>query len=90
MAIRFSAHAVRRMDEEQIVTPEVLEALQTGRMIEDYPTDTPYPSRLILGWVGGRPVHVVTAISAEDTIIVTVYRPNAERWDETFTIRRRR
>ena len=52
MAVRFSAHAVRRMDEDQIADTEVLEAIRTGRTIEDYPTDTPYPSRLILAWVG--------------------------------------
>jgi hypothetical protein len=29
-------------------------ALTTGEIIEEYPDDKPYPSRLVLGWCGGR------------------------------------
>jgi len=26
--------------------------IETGEIIEDYPNDFPYPSRLLLGWCG--------------------------------------
>jgi len=47
-------------------------------VIEEYPDDTPYPSRLILGWNGTKPLHVVIADNNEDkeTIIITAYEPN--------------
>ena len=91
MAIRFTRHAVRRMAEEGISRDGVLAVLRLGAAIEAYPHDTPYPSRLMLGWVAGRPVHVVVALaSSEDTIVVTTYRPDPERWNETFTARRPR
>lgn len=49
----FRVHAVRRMAERRVTVDEVRAALVQGETIEDYPDDTPYPSRLVLGWVGG-------------------------------------
>ena len=35
-----------------------------------------YPSRLVLGWIGNRPLHVVVADHVEETQwVVTVYEP---------------
>jgi hypothetical protein len=66
--------------------------VDTGKTIEDYPTDTSYPSRLILGWRGTRPLHVVAADNAADheTIIITVYEPDPTRWDAGFETRKAR
>ena len=60
-----------------------------GEAIETYPEDTPYPSRLVLAWVGGRPIHVVAAYNPADDeeIIITTYRPDPARWDPTSRIR---
>ncbi len=33
---------------------DVREVLTSGEVIESYPDDTPYPSRLVLGWRGSR------------------------------------
>ena len=43
---------------------DVRHVLQTGEVIEEYPDDTPFPSYLILGFVGDRPFHVVVAVIA--------------------------
>ena len=53
------------------------------RMIEEYPDDTPYPSRLILGCYKGRLIHVVAANNCldEEIIIITVYEPDPTEWD---------
>jgi len=55
-----------------------------------YPDDTPYPSRLTLGWSGQRPIHVVAADVDDEsaTVIVTVYEPHARVWDADFKRRR--
>jgi hypothetical protein len=82
----YSRHAKSEMQLEEfgeILDREVAEAVASGRIIEDYPEDTPYPSCLIFGTTdAGRPIHVVCACSAEEnfTIIVTVYHPDPQRW----------
>lgn len=79
-------HAAQRMLERSISVADVLVVLNTGATIEDYPEDTPFPSRLTLGWVGERPVHVVWATAADTgrILIITVYEPNPGEWDNTF------
>ena len=84
-------HAAQRMLERSISVADVLTALNSGATIEDYPDDTPFPSRLTLGWVEERPVHVVWAVAADTdrVVIITVYEPNPEEWDNTFSRRGR-
>jgi hypothetical protein len=86
----FRVHAIQRMFERQISKNDVKQALDMGQVIEDYPDDTPYPSCLILGWRGDRPLHVVAAYNAEDDemIVITVYEPDPRRWDASFTVRK--
>ena len=52
-AISFSRHALQRMFERAISPDEIRKALANGETVADYPEDTPYPSRLILGIVAG-------------------------------------
>ena len=75
-------HAVQRMFERKITAEEVRYVLETGVVIEEYPDDTPYPSRLILG-CEGRLIHVVAAknLNDQDIIIITVYEPDPSEWD---------
>ena len=51
----FRAHALRRMFERRISVDDVRDVVTKGETIEEYPYDTPYPSRLMLGWPAGRP-----------------------------------
>lgn len=64
--------------------------IQNGSIIKEYPEDTPYPSRLILGYEEKRPVHVVSAYNpADDTeYVITAYKPDLIHWSENFTERR--
>jgi len=64
--------------------------LNEGTIVEDYPEDTPCPSRLTLGWAGHRPVHVVWATipGSERVVIITVSEPSpdgraAQKVDQT-------
>jgi hypothetical protein len=86
----FRVHAVQRMAERGVTVDDVRTVLAMGQTIEDYPDDTPYPSRLVLGWIGARPLHVVMARaeSAHEIIVVTVYEPDEARWDTEFKRRR--
>lgn len=84
--IQYRIHALERMAEREISTADVRSVLDHGEPIEEYPGDYPYPSRLMLAVVGGRPLHVVAAEAAEENlvIIVTVYEPHRAQWDSTF------
>jgi hypothetical protein len=77
------------MQKRKIAISDVHHVLQTGVVIEDYPDDTPYPSYLMLGWKQLRPIHVVAADNQQElkTIIITVYEPDPERWDSSFSRR---
>ena len=88
--VKFTGHAIRRMFERAIGKPDVMDVLQSGEMIEDYPDDTPFPSELLLGFVEGRPLHVVAARdeTTRTTHIVTVYEPNRLLWSDDFRKRR--
>lgn len=86
----FRVHAVQRMFQRRISEVEVKQAITSGETIETYPTDKPLPSRLVLGWSGPRPIHVVAADDrqAQETIIITVYQPDAGEWEPDFKRRR--
>ena len=86
----FRMHAIRRMFERGITVDEVEAVLGAGEVIEDYPNDTPYPSRLMLGWIGSRPLHVVAAsnLAQNEEIVITVYEPDLLQWVPGFKIRR--
>jgi hypothetical protein len=71
---------------------EAYEASAECTIVEEYPDDRPYPSVLVLGRTNeGRPVHVVCAYAPEDDqlIVITVYEPDPNRWDDEFRQRRK-
>ena len=86
----FRVHAIQRMYQRSIKLEDVQSILKTGEVIEEYPNDTPYPSRLVLGWCGNRPLHTVVADNTEhgETIIITVYEPDPDEWDPSFKRRK--
>ena len=88
--ILFRVHAVQRMFERNVSAKKVSQALQSGQTIEDYSVETTEPSRLILGFQGKRPFHVVASENQENNIttIITVYIPDANKWNKNFKSRR--
>lgn len=65
--------------------------LRTAEVVEMYPDDIPYPSRLLLGWSQGQPIHVVVAENddEETAIVITVYEPDDDVWEPGFRRRLR-
>jgi hypothetical protein len=86
----FRVHAVQRMFERNISAKKVSQALQSGETIEDYSSEMPEPSRLILGFQGKRPFHLVTSENPEtnEITIITVYVPDSEKWNKDFKSRK--
>ena len=86
----FRVHALQRMASRVVGEVEIRDVLENGEVIEARPDDLPYPTRVMLGWIGGRPIHVVATENEEDeTVIVTVYEPEPDRWADGFTRRRK-
>jgi len=86
----FRAHALQRMFERGIRIEDVRAVVTSGETIKAYPDDAPYPSRLLLGWHEGRPIHVVVADNVADgeTIVITAYEPDSTQWESGFRRRR--
>jgi hypothetical protein len=81
--IRITDHAVEEAHADDLSLDEVSFSVLHGEIIEDYPSDRPYPSCLILGRTkGGVAVHSVWAYNKETrwAVLITVYRPDPERW----------
>jgi hypothetical protein len=89
--IRFSGDALRRMFERDIDEQTVMTVVRFGETITDYANDQPYPTRLLLGFVEGWPVHVVVAKDAvsKTCFVVTAYRPDPAVWSADYKTRRR-
>ncbi len=81
----FRVHSIQRMFERGISRDDVRHVIDNGEVIREYPDDTPFPSRLLLGWRENRPLHVVAAYNDDDQIIIiTVYEPDPEIWETDF------
>lgn len=90
MKIQFRVHAVQRMFERNVSVKNISQALRTGETIEDYSSEMPEPSRLLLGFQGKRPFHVVTSENpvTNETTVITVYIPDLTKWNKDSKSRR--
>jgi hypothetical protein len=89
----WSAHAVGELVADRLVRSDVEAALAEAVIVENYPTvGRPLPDCPVLGDLrDGRPIHAVVAIDTEQDqiIVVTVYRPDAEEWEDDWRTRRK-
>lgn len=78
------------MFERGISELDVRQVLEDHVVVEEYPDESPFPGRLLLGRVGGRPIHVVACFDrpGHTIVIITVYEPTPDRWTSGFTKRR--
>ncbi len=82
----FTAHAVRRMAGRALRAAQVRWVIESGEIIESDLNDVPYPSHLILGFLGNEPLHVVVGVDAvnQRCYVITVYEPDPGRWSSDF------
>ena len=86
----FTGHALRRMFQRELAKDDIIETLKCGECIAEYLEDQPYPSYLVLGFSGLRPVHIVVARDRVDETcyVVTAYVPDGVLWSDDFRTRR--
>lgn len=89
--IALKRHSIVRMHQRRISVDELKDALISCKLIEDYPTDRPLPSGLVLGYAAnGKAMHAVVAIDEEEPMlwVITVYEPTLLEWEDGFERRR--
>jgi hypothetical protein len=85
----YRVHAVERMFQRDIEEISVEHVVINGEIIERYTDDKPYASYLSLGFVDEMPLHVVYAKDEEENfIVITVYVPSDEKWENDMRTRR--
>ncbi len=89
--IIYSNHAVKQMFQRNISPKDIELSLQQGEIIKEYPSDRPYPSRILLAYSNKRPIHIVYSYNkTEGTyIIITAYEPPTELWENDFKTRKK-
>ena len=89
--IKWSTHAAVRIQERGIARLDVLNCLENGQVIEDYPEDFPHPSCLVFGYtLNNRVLHVVAGCDGEYVYIVTAYFPDLKIFKADLKTRKER
>ncbi len=83
--IQFSEHSIHKMDENDISSKELIEALYNGEIIEDYPEDERGHSCLFLCKDNKDFFHVVLGQKERNLFVVTVYRPSLPKFIDERT-----
>ena len=88
---RVTLHARIEMDADEISAVELVSAItsKSSAIIEDYPEDRRGHSHLLLCMGNNyEPIHVCCAISGNELVIITVYRPGSQYWMDDWRTRK--
>jgi len=90
--VRISEHGYDELAEDGLTAREVLSGVPDAVVVEEYPDFLKGPCVLFLQKDRTvAPAHVIWGIPKgydKPMVLVTAYRPEPGRWDETFTQRR--
>ena len=90
--VRVSLHGYEQLAADTIRVRDAVAGLEAAVVVEDYPDYPKGSCVLVLEQDGdGQPIHVVWGIPAgEDSpaVLITGYRPDPEKWDETWQRRK--
>lgn len=87
--INLTLHALERLRERKIGFSDVQNVLLHGEIIEQYPSDYPFPSCLKLGTsVLGVALHVCFGVGDNKIWVITAYYPTADDWEEDMKTRK--
>src|SRR5438105_676580 len=79
--VQFTTHAHAEMEDDDFSAEDVLHALRSGELLEDYPDEQRGACCLVNGLSqDNRPLHVVCTTGADVLGIITVYEPKPPKW----------
>ena len=89
-SIYWTDHILKRLRERGIRRDDIKNCIMTGKVIEEYTDDYPFPSCLILGYTAdSKPLHIVVGVGDGLIWIITAYYPNPAEWNGDFSVRRK-
>lgn len=90
--VRVSEHGYDELAQDGLTAREILNGIANAVVVEQYPNYPKGPCVLLLQRDrNGTPIHVVWGIPRghdNPVVLVTAYRPDPRRWDQSFTRRR--
>lgn len=86
--VRISEHGYDELSDDGLTVKELLDGIGQAQIVEEYP-DFPKGKCILLLRKDkrGNPVHVLWGIPKgydKPAVLVTAYRPDPNRWDQTF------
>ena len=90
-SIAITEHARIRLFERNISIDDIVNGINTGEIIKQYPDDKPLPSCLILGFSARlQYIHVVVSYETDFIYLITAYFPDPDMWENDFKTRKGR
>lgn len=90
-SIAITEHARIRLYERSISIDDIVNGINTGEIIKQYPDDKPQASCLILGFsVKSEYIHIVVSCDTDFIYLITAYFPNPDMWERGFKTRKGR
>ncbi|MCD7864427.1 MAG: DUF4258 domain-containing protein [Clostridiales bacterium] len=87
--IAVTRHAKERLEERKIKITDIINGIQTGKIIKQYKDDKPLPSCLLLGYaIDNRHIHIVASKDDEYIYLITAYYPDPAKWKDNFSVRK--
>ena len=87
--VGWSFHAAEMMQKRGIERLDVLNCLQNGEIIEDYPNSFPSPSCLVFGFtLENKVLHTVVGIKEDMLMVITAYFPDTIKFESDLKTRR--
>ena len=90
--VRISEHGYDELAEDSLSAREIFAGMADAVVIEEYPDYPKGPCALLLQKdSSGAPIHVVWGIPKgqdKPAVLITAYRPDPDRWDESYMRRR--
>jgi Domain of unknown function (DUF4258) len=88
--IFWTYHVNMRLRGRYISREQILDAIESFEIIEEYPKDKYLSSYLIYAESEGSPIHILVAVDVpiENIRIVTAYHPSSKEWEKDYRRRR--